>query len=76
MATNKVKVPLYVIQRLGLETTRDFKALKREQLKDIFRAMSEYLSGCAYCPDNELFDDARKNIEKLIDSHSVKRWGR
>lgn len=55
---------------------RKWKAQKRKELKAVLKAVSEYQSGCSYCPGydediNNLFD----TLEKMKESHSYKNWG-
>ena len=73
MSKNR-KVPKIVLKNLGITTQRQFKQLKRYQLKVIIEAVAEYHLGCAYCPGSiSVLNEA---IETMKDEHSVEKWGR
>ena len=62
---------------LRTKTQREWKDLKRKQLKKIVEAAKLYRLDCAWCPgykkDMGALDDI---LETMTDSHSVKKWGR
>jgi len=57
-------------------TNRQWKSLKRKELKEIRRAVNMYRPGSAYCPGYEDFIKLEKILSKLIDMHGVYKWGR
>lgn len=58
-------------------TTRQWKSLKRKQLREVKRAFDEYRLGCIFCPGFHLhIAPMKEHIEGLINSHSVRNWGR
>ena len=70
----KEKIPEGV--RVGL-TTRQWKSLKRKQLRAIQKVVREYRLGCAYCPEYPArVHSMVESLEVMIESHSVKNWGR
>lgn len=68
--------PRWLLQREGI-TQRQWKSRKRRELKAIIKAFENYRMGCAYCPgtDGEV-GELQHLLERLKDSHSVKKWGR
>lgn len=66
-----------VLHSLGLRRQRDFKALKRTELRGIIAAWQIFHSGCAYVPGYPhaiwRLDDAIKELTRLL---SAKEWGR
>lgn len=68
------RVPKYILEDMGLSSQREFRQLKRKQLKEIMKAYKEYSLACAWCPGyphglSELLWEMKK-------SHSVKNWGK
>lgn len=58
------------------KTIREWKAKKRKELKEVLKAVSEYQTGCAYCPGYETdTDELFKILKKMKESHSFKNWG-
>lgn len=70
-----MKVPKYVLKNCGITTQRQFKALKRYQLKAILKALNDYCMGCAYCPEFDI-GEIEKKLQELRKLLSVKNWGR
>ena len=72
-------IPKYVLENTGCKRQRDFKALKRAQLRNLKTALDAVRCGCAYAP---LFahDGPITQIESLIEElqseWSAKKWGR
>lgn len=76
--TRKTTISKDVLYNLRLTSSREFKALKRYQLRELERAYGEYELGCAHCPN---YDSGTQNkleaiIKELRESHSAKNWGR
>jgi len=72
----KRKIPKYVLKNLGLQTQRQFKALKRHQIRQIMKALDDYRMGCAYCHGRFDVGEIAKRLEKCKKQLSVKEWGR
>ncbi|KKL46709.1 hypothetical protein LCGC14_2342880 [marine sediment metagenome] len=72
--TRTSKAPKYILKNLGMTTQRQFKELKRYQLKVIIEAVAEYHLGCAYCPGS--ISVLIGAIETMKDELSVEKWGR
>ncbi len=69
----KEKIPESI--RDGL-TIRQWKSLKRKQLRAIQKATREYRLGCAYCPFYSIDINALEGVvASMIESHSVNNWG-
>ena len=68
------KVPKDVLKHLGITTQRQFKQVKRYQVKAIIEAVAEYHLGCAYCPGS--ISVLIGAIETMKDELSVEKWGR
>lgn len=84
MATNKrdaismTEAFQWILRREGI-TTRAWKAKKRKELKAIMDAFNVYLGGCAHCPgygNGSEIQALEEQLRKMIDTHSVKKWGR
>lgn len=75
MMSKEKTPPKYLLDMLGI-TKREWKQRKRKELKAVMKAINKYQIGCAFCPGYEEFVDIKDMLEKLIDLHSYKRWGR
>lgn len=73
----KRKVPKWVLKNMGLKTQRQYKELKRKQIKAVEKAIKEYWSGSAFCP-MPYFEVCRLRtmLDGLRKAHSIKEWGR
>ena len=69
-------VPKYVLDQYDITTQREWKQLKREQLKKLAEAMVEYRFGCAFCPDYDEFGRLERLLKERVENHSQKNWGR
>ena len=68
--------PKWLLEREGI-TTRQWKAMKRKELREVIKAFDYYRLGCAYCPGiNGEVITIGKSLDKLKQSLSVKEWGR
>ncbi len=71
------KIPKYVLDNMGLQTQRQFKQVKRYQLRMLAKALDEYRMGCAYCPSQGFnIGGIDRRIGNLRNRHSVKNWGK
>jgi len=70
------KAPEPVLKALSIKTQREFKVLKRKELKDVIKALHIYSGGCAYCPGYSKYWVAADALHQLKKLHSVKEWGR
>jgi len=68
-------IPPYVLENMGLKTTRQFKSRKRKELREIKKAISEYHRGCAYCPCYDEIAELDKLLDKIQSMQSIKEWG-
>ena len=57
-------------------TQRQFKSKKRQQLKEVERALDEYRLGCAGSPAYPYIHELENALHAMIDAQSVKNWGR
>lgn len=64
------------LRNMRLKNAREFKKLKRQQLRDINDAVSQYRRGCAYCPGQFDIIQLQTAVDNLVKSHSVREWGR
>lgn len=72
----RVRAPKWLLQREGI-MNRDWKAIKRAELKAVVKAFDVYRSGCAYCPGfEEDVLEFQRILNKMTLSHSAKVWGR
>ena len=67
-------IPKWLREKLGV-TGRQWKSQKRQQLKDIIKAVSVYENGCAYAPNYDETRKLRKILKDMKKAHSVKEWG-
>ena len=65
-------------ERLGIwpHTAREFKHTKREELRMVKAALSEYRYGCDATPAHKYVDDMDKLIKLMEQEQRVDRWGR
>ena len=76
MKTTNHKAPRWLLKR-GRITQRQWRALKRRELRRIISAFQAYRMGCAYCPAvNGEVGAINNALNSLKASHSVKEWGR
>lgn len=71
------KVPNHVKQLYGFKRARQFKSLKRQELRKIFKALDEFRVGSYYIPE-EAYEEMlkiEKSIEQIKQNLSVKKWG-
>jgi len=68
-------IPRFVLENMQLKTSKEFKQLKRKQLKEVKRVTDEYQSGCAFCPEYEsTIEKFFKTLNRMLESHKVKNW--
>jgi len=72
---SKEKAPKWLLKREGI-TQRQWKSLKRTELRNVIKALDIYRSGCAFCPGAREFGTIVSALDQLEKSHSVKEWGR
>lgn len=71
------KIPKWLLKNCGVETRRQFKQLKRKQLRNVLKAWNDYNRGCAYCrnyPNGINVIDL--NLLEIKEDLSIKNWGR
>ena len=72
----KAKAPKWLLIQEGI-TQRQWKQLKRKELRELKKSLLVYRSGCIFCPGSGgEFGTIAKLVDELIESHSVKNWGR
>lgn len=79
MRHNTTKVPTNVLKNVKCRTQREFKALKRKQVRAAYQQIqATLLLAAVYTPEVE-GDDVRRILRRLArlqDAWSVKNWGR
>lgn len=71
-----VRAPDWLLERDKI-TQRQWRQMKRRDLKNLIAAFDEYRLGSAYCPNkNGEVEAIRKLLNDLKESHSIKKWGR
>jgi len=69
-------IPKFVLENMSLKTSREFKQLKRKQLREVKMVVDEYMTGCAYCPEYEsTIENFFKVLKRMLEVHKVKNWG-
>lgn len=71
-----VKVPKVVLKNMGCSTQREYRRLKRRQLRRLQSAMNDLMLGVAHAPgyDRE-YAQLDVSIEALAALWSPKEWG-
>ena len=71
-----MRFPRHMLNQYG--SKRNFKQMKRNQVRELRRAYSSLQSGCAYLPDEayRLAIKISSDINRLQALVSVKKWGR
>jgi len=70
------RIPKYVQYNTGCASAREFKQMKRRELRSVLKAMSDLQCGCAFFPNSsDDFDIAIKAVRAMQKDLSVKRWG-
>lgn len=68
-------VPKEVLNKVGVKTSRQFRALKRKQIKAIKKAVDDYVFACAWCPEDGVnIGMLRTAIYKMQQLHKVANW--
>ena len=72
------KAPKDVLQNCGVTTQRQWRRLKREQLRLALRAMHQVRCGCVYTPvaPGVYVGAIIRQIEQLQRAWSVQEWGK
>lgn len=71
-----VRAPDWLLERDKI-TQRQWRKMKRRDLKNLIAAFDEYRIGSAYCPGkNGEVGIIGKLLAELKTSHSIKKWGR
>jgi len=77
----KTGVPKGVLSNMGIQTTRQYKEVKRYELKavidavDVLQFGSAFMPGCYYSCENEIAE-INRHLRSLKKKLSVKEWGR
>lgn len=69
------KVPEYVLANLGLNNQREYRQLKRRELRELRRLVKRLLLGCIYMPNYDLMKQLQDLTTDLVESTKVKNWG-
>jgi len=71
-----MSIPKHIRQRFG--SSRQFKAVKRSEVRAVLRAMDDLSFGSAYMPPDAFaeFLEARRKMRSVLKRISVKNWGR
>jgi len=71
-----MSVPKYVLKNMHIKTEREFKTIKRFELKCVLNAINTLRSGSAWVPGYESLDSIHRKLNDMKDKCSVKNWGR
>lgn len=74
-AENKVVIPQWLLDREGI-TRRQWKSIKRQEMRFLCKYMSRFRNGCAYTPAHRRIEDLEQILNEMQDSLSIKNWGR
>jgi hypothetical protein len=70
------KIPNFVLKNVGVRTSREFKQLKRKQVRDLEKSANELMRGLGCSPAGLDMMAARGRILIIKDKLSIKKWGR
>ncbi len=76
--SEKVKAPKWILEKYGFTEQRQWRRMKRKQIKELRKAMDDTLLGSAYTPatpDGKKFIDAVSLANELVEAWSVEEWG-
>ena len=75
MSKNIPKAPDWVLKKRGL-TQRQWRAVKRKELSDAYKALRVYLCGAAYTPydPQACIGNVLRDVETMRKSISAKNW--
>jgi hypothetical protein len=71
----KKKVPQFVLDTMRIRTQREWRRLKREQLRAVMEAMELLAQGSLHMPGYEDFKQARELLKGVGAKLSPKEWG-
>lgn len=75
-AQRVARAPDWLLKREKI-TQRQWRQIKRRDLRNLISAFDEYRMGCAHCPGtNGAVGVIGKLLNELKESHSIKKWGR
>ena len=71
-------VPKWALKNMGLRSQREYKSLKRKQVRQVIKEMESLQLGCAYAAGYEdgLIDRINADLKELKERMSVNNWGR
>jgi len=69
-----MSAPKWLLKKENL-TQRQWKSLKRQELKEIIKALGTFHLGCAYAPAYDEITEIGKLLATAKDKLSVKKWG-
>jgi len=71
------QIPKYVLKNAGCKTTREFKQLKRRQVREAKKAVNELMKGAVHLPSLGLgLVTAYWKLEAVERELSIEEWGR
>ena len=70
------RIPKYVLKNAGCKTTREFKQLKRRQVRIAEKAVLQLMRGSAYVPSGFYTAHLRRELADIKRDLSIKEWGR
>lgn len=72
----RLKLPDYLLKNMKLSGSREYKTLKRTELREVLKAIDKFRRGCAWIPPLHEFNLVAANLERMKQAMSVKEWGR
>ena len=70
------RIPKRALKLAGVKTSREFKQLKRRQVRDLEKSTNELMRGLGYPPAGLDVIAARGRVLIIKDKLSIKKWGR
>lgn len=70
------KISKWILHIVGVKTERQFKSLKRRQLRLVIKAFEEFWVASNHCPNKDISGEIYVALRRLKRALSVKEWGR
>lgn len=69
-------LPKDLLRNFGVDTARQFKQCKRQEFRQVKKALAEFNCGSVFVPEYEKYEQARRLLQEVEEAMSVRNWGR
>jgi len=70
------KIPNYILKNMGTPTRREWKQLKRRELRQLRKALNKFILGSAWVPQTGAVKTMDVTLTYLEEVMSQRIWGR